>query len=573
MPIFLNPWALTGLVLASAPIIIHLLNRRRFKVVEWAAMEFLLLSDRKNYRRVRLEQLILLALRVLLIVILVLIVARPQVQRRALAALAERQRFALLVFDTSMSMGYREGSTTSYDRGIAFAEPLMASLREGDTWALVRAEGNGRAILPEPSFDLDAARTAVARDRLPLSDNDGSVPAALATAEEILARVRASGKDIYVVTDMQRSSWLGPAGAVAAEDVERLKRLSRAANVTLVDVGAENPANLAVTALETESPLVVAGGESVLRVRVGNYGPEAASAVRVAFLVDGFRQQISEPKTIGSGESAQWEFRYVHRTGGPHAVTAEIDPDNLPKDNRRFLALEVRENVPVLCVDGKPATDPFTGGSDLLRQALKPAADETADRASLFEPEVTTPEGMAAAELPRYDAVVLVDVPKLDAPVVASLERYVQEGGALLVFLGEKVDREFYNSALFRKGEGLLPCSLGEAVGDAVERKQAAHLPADPGDHPFVRLFREHKAIQLSSPAFYRYYRLEEAEGKGKGRIVCKFDSGVGAVREPPLPAIVEAERGRGRVVVFASSADDEWNDMPSWPAYLALMQ
>jgi len=565
MPVFLNPWALSGLALASAPIIIHLLNRRRFKVVEWAAMEFLLASNRKNYRRVRLEQLILLALRVLLIAVLVLIVGRPQVQRRALAALVERQRFVLLAFDPSMSMGYRDGSMTCYDRGLAFADQLMASLREGDTWALVSAEGSGRALAAEPSFDLEAARGAVARDRLPLSDADASLPAALALADDILSRVRTPTKGVCVVTDMQRGSWVGPTGSVAAEDVERAKRIGQAARLVIVDVGADKPVNLALTALETDGPLVVAGGETLLRARVANYGPETASGVTIGLFVDGFRQQTSAPRDIAPGGAAQWEFRYSFRTAGSHAVTAELDADNLPKDNRRFLAIEARENIPILCVDGKPGTELFTGGTDYLRQALKPAGGDGADRVSLFEPEAVPAESFTAAELARYDAIVLANVARLDEPAVASLDRYVREGGTLVVFPGDKVDRGFYNSALYRKGEGLLPCSLGDVVGDAADRKQAIHISSDVGDHPFVRLFREQRAIRLSSPAFFRYCRLENLRTESGARVVCTFENGA--------PATVEGLAGKGRVVVFASTADDEWNDMPSWPAYLALMQ
>jgi hypothetical protein len=84
------------------------------------------------------------------------------------------------------------------------------------------------------------------------------------------------------------------------------------------------------------------------------------------------------------------------------------------------------------------------------------------------------------------------------------------------------------------------------------------------GDHPFVRLFREQKMIKLSSPYFARYVRLEGIGGREGVRVVCRFDGGDAAV--------VESRVGKGRVVVFASSSDDEWNDMPSWPMYQTLV-
>jgi uncharacterized membrane protein len=440
----------------------------------------------------------------------------------------------------------------------------MGSLREGDTWALVLAVGQGRAVVQEPSFDLEAARAAVARDRLPLADTGGSIPKALEAAEGILSRTKAEPKDLYVVTDLQRVSWTGPGGAPSAEDVALARRLSNAARVTLVDVGAEAPANLAVTSLETEGPLVVAGSEVVFRTEVANYGPNTANAARAQFLVDGYSQLKSEPRAIGPGGTAQWEFRHAFPKPGAHTVRVELDADNLPRDDHRFLALDVRESLRVLCVDGEPGAGAFASETDYLRRSLRPE-DEEAAGLSLFQPDVVTVDGLAAAEPPRYDAVVLANVEKLPQSVLTMLEGYVRGGGSLVVFLGDRVDRDFYNAALYKGGKGILPCSLGEAIGDADDRKHAASITEQLGDHPFLRLFREQKAIKLSSPLFYRYYRLENAEDQQGVRVVCRLQSGA--------PAIVEGERGKGRVVVFASSADNEWNDMPSWPAYLALMQ
>ena len=123
-----------GSVLGAVPIVIHLLNRRRFKVVVWAAMEFLLASQRKNYRRIRIEQLILLALRVLAMVLLALALARPFLESSALAGkLGLAQRHVVLIIDNSFSMGHAVGEHTPFERAITTGEQLVASLRPGDT--------------------------------------------------------------------------------------------------------------------------------------------------------------------------------------------------------------------------------------------------------------------------------------------------------------------------------------------------------------------------------------------------------------------------------------------------------
>src|SRR5262245_4840971 len=74
---FLNPIMLFGLAAVSIPIIIHLLNRRKFRRVVWAAMRFLQLSVEQNQKRMRIEDLILLVLRCLLLILIALALARP----------------------------------------------------------------------------------------------------------------------------------------------------------------------------------------------------------------------------------------------------------------------------------------------------------------------------------------------------------------------------------------------------------------------------------------------------------------------------------------------------------------
>ncbi|NQT86806.1 BatA domain-containing protein [bacterium] len=556
MPTFVHPWALWGMALASAPIIIHLLNRRRFKVMEWAAMEFLLASNRRNYRRLRIEQLLLLLLRVLLIVVLVFIIARPTVQSRAVAGLAERSRFVILVLDNSMSMGLREGSSSAYDRAVVFSEQLMSSLREGDTWVVLTTDGGREAVRVEPSFELEAARAAVARDRVPLSDGGGDLLAALERAEEALEAAGGVEAELYIVTDMQQAAWTAEAGAASDEDVERLTALCKRAGTVVVDVGMESPANLAVTAVSLDRRTVVAGTEVVVRARAANFGPADAPDVSAGFLVDGFRQQQSPPASLLPGGAAQWEFRHIFPSVGSHVVTVELVADALERDNRRTLCVEARENVLILCVDGEPG-DGMGGEVSFLRRALRPGAEDSEDRLSLFRVETVTLEALTPSVLPRYDAVALANVASLEAAATEAVERYVREGGTLVVFLGDQVDAAFYNA----EAKGLFPCRIaGEWTGS--DDQKAIHVSDELDDHPFTRLFREQDRIRLSSPFFFRAARLEAAED---ARVVCRFANGA--------PFLVEGRHGEGRVVVFASTADDEWNDMPSWPAYLGLMQ
>src|SRR2546421_10146542 len=119
---FVSPWfAAAGAALASIPIIIHILNRRRFKVVKWAAMEYLLQAMRKNRRRLKFEQWLLLAVRCALLALVGLALARPLgCENNTLASLAgQRNGLHVFVIDNSYSMSFeadRPGAKTHLDQ-------------------------------------------------------------------------------------------------------------------------------------------------------------------------------------------------------------------------------------------------------------------------------------------------------------------------------------------------------------------------------------------------------------------------------------------------------------------------
>ena len=107
---FVNPWMLGGLSLLAAPIIIHLLNKRRFVVVEWAAMEFLFQAESRSRRRLRLEDLLLLLLRMLLVALIVFMVARPVLQNY----IGSHEDARTVVLDDSFSMEASDGTGSPF---------------------------------------------------------------------------------------------------------------------------------------------------------------------------------------------------------------------------------------------------------------------------------------------------------------------------------------------------------------------------------------------------------------------------------------------------------------------------
>ena len=130
---FINPAMLWFLTLVAIPIIIYIINRQRFKRIWWAAMEFLLRAMKKNRRRIRIENLLLLIIRTLIVLLAVLTVARPQVGAAFFGPLVRKSRNFFFLLDNSYSMGYKVGATTALERAKKQLKSILdKTVQDGD---------------------------------------------------------------------------------------------------------------------------------------------------------------------------------------------------------------------------------------------------------------------------------------------------------------------------------------------------------------------------------------------------------------------------------------------------------
>ena len=206
---FINSILLFGLAATAIPIIIHILNRRRATVVDWGAMKFLEQSLANRNRRVLIEEILLMALRCLLLAVLVLAVARPQLQTGRLLSLKTKEtQDVAIVIDGSLSMELRAGGRTNFDRALDEARSILAACRKGDSAGIVLAGSTARAVTPAPQSDLADVRRRL--DGLAPVGGSLNVLKALTQAIEVLSdggNAVANVKKIVLITDGQRIGW------------------------------------------------------------------------------------------------------------------------------------------------------------------------------------------------------------------------------------------------------------------------------------------------------------------------------------------------------------------------------
>ena len=582
----LNPILLyLGLAGVSVPVIIHLLNRRKFHKVVWAAMRFLKISVEQNQRRLQVEDLILLVLRCLLVLLIGLALSRPVLSRLA-KSLFGSQVTAVLILDHSYSMGMSDGTATRFDKAKKAALQAIETMSAGSSAAVLFAADIPQAVIPEPTFDLNLVRRVIREAQL--TDRSTDLAPALERAIDTLQRRLLLRGEIYVFTDGQSSGWRH-----LARIQKSLEQVRTKIRTHIVLVGEHEEHNLGLSELRLASGLTPIKQPLRFEARVTNYGKEEARNVRVTLNVDADPPSDEfTVETLPPGESRSVSLFAKFRTEGFHSVTARLTGDRLPADDKRTIAVRALKEVRVLLVDGEPGAEARDSETYFLRQALQPVAATEAPGYFIKTATISTPD-LAGARFDDFDAVVLANVPEFGEAAARHLEDYVRRGGGLVVFPGARLNPVFYNEVLAKKA-GLLPATFGPARGQADQDEKYFTLQDRNFEHPIVSLWNDSSSGTLSSARFYRALDLVPvAFTKGpasKARPPTRDDSPEGlapivAAPAPPAgeprvivrfadakPAAMERDFGLGRVVVFASTADTAWNDLPVRLAFVPLI-
>lgn len=558
---FASPWLLWGLMAAGLPILIHLLNRRKFRETQWAAMKFLLEAVRKNARRLQIEQLILLAMRVLALILFALALARPYLEEMGTYFQADQPAHKVLVIDGSLSMGLAQQETTLFDQAREAARTIVESATQGDAFNLVQISELPRPAITNPAYKPSDV-TAVL-DELKLSHGRGDLLGALRRVSDLL---KLSGtptqKEIYFLSDFQRATWAGNTAEEGEEIRRLLTELDDAGELILVDLGQSGAENLAVTDIASLSTFVTASEPARFKVTVRNFGSMRAENVGLSLSVAG---RITERKRISldAGSEVTEIFTQSFPADGEYAVAAQLQADSLTVDDTRWLSVPARDRLRVLCVNGRSAGRALGKATDYLALALAPGPMASAGK-GLFDPVVINAGELQTQDLNRYDCVVVCDVSVITPQEARVFESYVQAGGGVVWCVGGRVQPETWNQALYRDGQGVLPARLGARRGDVVNKREVFEF--DPGDyrHPIVNPFEGNPDAGLTTTQTFAYLESEPNTAKG-ARVALRFDSGA--------PAIVELPFGQGRSVLVTTSVDDTWSSWPLFPSFVPMVR
>jgi hypothetical protein len=526
---FLAPAFLAGLLALAVPILVHLIHREKQETVPFPSLMFLHRIPFRSVRRQKLRHLLLFAMRCLAFVLLALAFARPffDAPGEALTALAgARERVILL--DRSYSMGYGD----RWRRAQEAARKAALGLGSDDRASLVLFSAGAEVVERETS---DRARLLSTIDAATPGSGVTRYGPALKLAEELIAASTRPRREVELITDFQRAGWEGH------EDV----RLPEGTTLTWVDLSERETSNVAVTDVVLQREYAAGRERVAVSARLANKGPRPVRELPVSLELDG-RSLGEQRANLEANGTATVAFAAFALPTGLARGTLRAAPDALARDDVFHFVLGPGRDVSVLLVE--------SGSGRASRSLYLARALSIGDRPR-FRAEVKSAAQLAPEDFAGRSAVILNDAPFPAGAAGARLKDLVAKGGGLLVVLGEQSSAAAWDA----EAQALLPGAVGPTVDRASD--WGGTLSYLDYGHPVFELFRAPRSGDFSSARFFRYrsLKMEGAEG-----VLARFDDGTIALSEKKL--------GEGRVLVWTSTIDTFWNDLPLKPIFLPFV-
>ena len=531
------------LVVGVLPWLIHWFSRRTRQEIPWAAVEVLLAAVRKRARLVRFQQWLLLAVRTLILILVVVGVAQPVWHRQGTDISSHPATHHILIVDRSYSMTCNEPKSANTPASSRFAvaqataREVIESSATGDVITVIGWDRRAEDVLGRVTFEPSQALAAV--DQLATSQTKADLTAVLLTAEEAVARVASEQPGIrrhrtLIFSDLTRNTWQA-ATDTSSEEAKLCRRLAERGELAVVNVAEEAPpeglANAAVADLVAEPPRANTGEPVSIAATLQTFGDRQWPAADLVLSVDGTvveRQEIELPEH--SPRKVWFEHRFVDP--GQHVVHVSLERDSeavdcLALDNERWLVVETAEQLRIACIAGRP------GAADDVVRALAPG-NELAARDNLPSRQPIQVDRFPASRLPevdltRYDALVLCNVADWPQRQSERIVRFIQQGGGVIFFLGNRILAERYNEFF----STVLPIRI-----ESIPTEGAFHFDPLGYRHPIIEAFRDEKGAGLLSVDVSKYF-------------VMKLGTAVAAASgQPPVETALALETGDPAILI-----------------------
>ncbi len=522
---FLNPAILFGLLAASIPIIIHLLNLRKLKKIDFSTLQFLKELQKNKIRKIKIKQWLLLALRVLIILAIVTAFARPTLVGVSIGGTTSAAKTtAVFILDDTFSMSVVDQNGSYFNQAKEAIKNILTQFEEGDEFGLVFVSHQPNEI--EMTSNLNKFKQEI--DAAEISYASGKLNNAIIKAAQLIGEAQNFNKEIYLLTDFQK-------GRLANENeiISLKEQLGEQVRLYAFNYSGKEVFNFGIDELKINTQIFEKYKPIKFDAVVKNYSDRAKDNLVVSLFINGERL-AQQSINLNPGESKTANLEATAKTFGYNEALVEIEEDDVLEDNKRFTSFYIPEKISVLILADN------TSDTKLVEAALKSVSEK-----GYFDLTVRKIDQISGAQLNNVQVMILTSSNFISSR--EKLNQFLSSGKGIVIFPSSEVNPTGFINSLSAIGIS----SAGGFVKS--EKGQSFHFGETDFNHPiFENIFMDEKKKQVESPEIYSYIRINPG---GKGKSVIKL--------EDESSFLSEYSFGEGKVLLFCSAPVFSWSDFP----------
>ena len=530
---FLNPLFLFGLLATGIPLVIHLWNRRRVVTIDFSSLIFITAAHRENARRFQLRQLLILLLRMAIIALIALALARPFLTLGLPVASVRAKTDVIIVLDNSYSMAYQDINGIRLDKAKTLATDIIDTLRHGDRAALILMSDIPKPVFRQLTPDIESVTAAI--NDTETSYRTTNVQPSLELAHEILTESEQLNKEIYLISDFAQNGWA---------NWNRLPNRS-GARIALIPVAEGEAHNTSIKEIRPSNQLIGVDLPFQLNVTTVNHSVAPLNQNILTLFIGGEKQKTMS-FSVAANESLNTTLTYNFSTPGTHIGYLTLTDDRLNIDNQRYFALDALGEVRVLCVGEQ--TEYLTLALNPHTESRQPSVVSSQQRDFLTDrqqlslrskhntmilPTQCTPDEFVTFPLEDYDVIVLADVLTMSRQMSAQLREFTRHGKSIIVFVSDRSNATSYNEP---DNVWWFPAQLGSLLTWTPPQRVQVYEET----HPIFDIFPSDGFSMQYAPQFYNGIALQPSS---ESNVIARFGD--------DTPFLVERSQGTSTVLLY----------------------
>lgn len=527
---FLNPLVLFGLIGAAIPLIIHLLNLRKLRTVEFSTLTFLKELQQTKIRRLKLKQILLLIIRTLMVILIVLTFSRPALRGTILGGIgAHSLSTVVIILDDSFSMMPQDDEGELFKQSKESALKILDLLKEGDEAYLIKLSNPESSELL-PSNDIAMVKTAIRESHI--SQIRNPVEPALRLSSKILSQSKNANKEIYIISDFQKTLFDHPYKSLN----QNASFFADGTKFFLIEVGKKEFQNVGIDSVMVQTKIFEKNKPVNIRAIIKNYGGIELKNIVASLYFDGVRVAQSSLDLNAMG-TVSANFSAIPKRTGFLKGYVELETDALELDNRKYFTIDIPEKIRILFISNPDE-------SRFVKLALTATAAENSNL--LFEINEYLPSRFPVVDLKKADVLIISNFTNISQPDVQRIKTFVEQGNGLIIFAPENSQLQNFNGLLTA-----LNIPIVEGIGTANFTFKELDF-----DHPvFEGIFdkdKKEKDQRIDSPEIYTFAKRQTGKA---GHPIISMSNG--------NPFLTEHKFVNGTVLLYSISPQLSWSNFP----------